>query len=267
MSIIFDEADELFPQSPGGVRWHLNLWAKDVIKDLRRRRMSLFMACHGYQDIDGRFKPKIQYKIWMRGSVTMPESLVRRQAPLLLEPGVYYIERTGWGKASFSKIPEKSIILTYTDGRDERDDFGNDYVAQADGGDGGSKGGGGGDHPSTNSSPVKNFPTNGKGMSMHITEECLVRDESGNIISIDLTKLPKDPSLYLENPAITVKKKKSRKQPQFTRKSYLKERTTVNDNKVEVAKNYDEKVEKGVIEETHVPPRERNDYTTDEIDK
>ena len=32
MTIIFDEADELFPQSPGGVRWHLNLWAKDIIK-------------------------------------------------------------------------------------------------------------------------------------------------------------------------------------------------------------------------------------------
>ena len=244
MTIIFDEADELLPQSPGGVRWHLNLWAKDVIKDLRRRRISLFMACHGYQDLDGRLKPKIQYKVWMKGSVTMPESLVNRLAPLLLEPGVYFIERSGWGKAHFPKIPEKSIILTYTDGRDERDDFGETEEPDM-----------------TDVKVPRKKPQNNIISPAQLPEECLVRDASGNIISLDISKLL--------NPAITVKKAKSstRKKPTFHRKSYIKERTTTNDDKVEVAKKYDEGVATGRIEEVHTPARERNDLTTDEVDK
>jgi len=252
MTVIFDEADELFMASPSSERWHLNLWAKDVIKDLRRRRISLFLACHGYTDLDGRIKSKIQYKVWMRGSVTMPESLVNRLSPLLLEPGVYYIERTGWGKAHFPKIPEKSIIITYTDGVDERDDFGE------------------GEEPDM--TDINNIPTPKKKATQpnniisptQLPEECLIRDSLGNITSIDISKLLQ-PST---NPNITVKKKKpAHKNPMVHKKSYIKERTTTNDNKVEVAKVYDKKIESGEVEEVRVPKIERNDLTTDEVDK
>ena len=88
---------------------------------------------------------------------------------------------------------------------------------------------------------------------------------TGNIVSLDLSKLLKP----IENASITVKKSKSstRKKPTFHRKSYIKERTSTNDNKVEVAKKYDEGVATGAIEDVRVPKRERNDLTTDEVDK
>jgi len=273
ISIIFDEADELFPASPGGARWHLNLWAKDVIKDLRRRRISLFMACHGYQDLDGRIKPKIQYKVWMKGSVTMPESLVNRRAPMMLEPGVYYIERDGWGMHSFSKIEEKTIVLGYLNGEDERDDFGDS-----------NEGGGGGsippsppsdqsigmrDDPTTfmdeskesledddKNQPIRTPISNGLA-NMTIPTECITYDKDG-IMSIDLTKLNVTPS---------PRRKKARKAPIYHKKSYFQKRTDTKDNIVEQAKVYDAKVEMGVVKEEPLPKYERNDKTTDEIDK
>jgi hypothetical protein len=270
VSIIFDEADELFPASPGGARWHLNLWAKDVIKDLRRRRISLFMACHGYQDLDGRIKPKIQYKVWMKGSVTMPESLVKRQAPMMLEPGTYYIERDGWGMHSFDKIEERTIVLGYLSGQDERDDFGDSND---------SRGGGGSSSPPPTppSSPSDTLSTideskyslepNGldqpiqtpisNGLAnMTIPSECITYDKNG-LMSIDLTKLN-----------VTSKpKKKFHKAPVYHRKSYIQKRTTEKDDIVEQAKSYDDKVESGTIKEEPLPKYERNDKTTDEIDK
>jgi len=111
LSIIFDEADELFPQSPAGPRWHLNLWAKDVIKDFRKRNISMYLACHGVHDIDGRIIPKIQYRIYMKGCVTPTSSLVRRMAPIMLDRGIYFIEKDAWGLAKYSKIPEQPRIL------------------------------------------------------------------------------------------------------------------------------------------------------------
>ncbi|MDD4053015.1 MAG: hypothetical protein PHR28_14100 [candidate division Zixibacteria bacterium] len=111
ITIIFDEADELFPTSPAGARWHLNLWAKDVIKDLRKRNITLIIAAHAYTDIDGRIMPKLQYKIYMKGCVTPSTSLVSRQAPLMLHQGLFYIERDAWGLARFDKITEQPRVL------------------------------------------------------------------------------------------------------------------------------------------------------------
>jgi hypothetical protein len=258
ISIIFDEADELFPASPGGARWHLNLWAKDVIKDLRRRRISLFLACHGYQDLDGRIKPKIQYKVWMKGSVTMPESLVNRRAPMMLEPGVYYIERDGWGMHSFDKIPEKSIILTYTDGCDERDDFGEDGESPS--------------PPSPPSSTPKDDDEEIKKESdtkIHngISEDYITRDEKGNILSIDFTKLSPSITITSESPKTKKKKQSTRKKPVYTKSSYIVKRKSDKDNVVDIAKKYDDKMNKGEIDEVKVPKPDRNDNTTDEIDK
>jgi hypothetical protein len=185
----------------------------------------------------------------MKGSVTMPESLIRRQAPLLLDPGVYYIERAGWGKAAFPKIPEKTIILTYTDGRDERDDFGEE------------------DRMSTTPPKKEKGKNSNAILPSQLPEACITRDDKGNITSIDISKLLIQPDGSPINPAISVKKKAARKKPTFHRKSYIKERTTTNDDKVEIAKEYDGNIESGKIEEVRVPKPERNDLTTDEVDK
>jgi DNA polymerase III delta prime subunit len=251
ISIVFDEADELFPASPGGARWHLNLWAKDVIKDLRRRRISLFMACHGYQDLDGRIKPKIQYKVWMKGSVTMPESLVNRQAPLMLEPGVFYIERDGWGMHSFDKIEERTIVLSYLDGCDERDDFGDTSKEDLD------------EKalpplPQKLSDIIKPETRVSANANISVPSECIYYDADGKMC-IDLTKF---------NTATNGKsKKKSRPKPIYHKRSYIQNRSTANDDKIENARAYDERVESGEISEEPLPKYDRNDNTTDEVDK
>jgi hypothetical protein len=233
------------------------------------------MACHGYQDLDGRIKPKIQYKVWMKGSVTMPESLVKRQAPMMLEPGTYYIERDGWGMHSFDKIEERTIVLGYLSGQDERDDFGS--------GDDGLGGSGGGYQPPTPpgspptgmqddpatfmdeskeslesnvlDQPIQTPIANGLA-NMTIPSECITYDKNG-LMSIDLTKLN----------ISTPKKRKVHKAPVYHRKSYIQKRTTEKDNVIDQTKKYDAKVESGIVKEEPMPKYDRNDSTTDEIDK
>ncbi|MDD1648756.1 MAG: hypothetical protein LUQ42_05670, partial [Methanomicrobiales archaeon] len=123
ITIIFDEADELFPVSPGGARWHLNLWAKERIKDFRKKNISLALASHGYQDIDGRILVKIQYKLYMKGCTTPTVSLIDRHAPIMLDKGVYYIEKDAWGLAKFSRLSERPKITTTFGSRIGEDTF------------------------------------------------------------------------------------------------------------------------------------------------
>lgn len=97
ISVFIDEADQLLPVSPSGARWHLNLWFKDIMRALRKRNISLFLACHGYTDIDGRIRPKVMYRIYMKGACAPSESLIWKTAPITLPQGKYYIERDAWG--------------------------------------------------------------------------------------------------------------------------------------------------------------------------
>jgi hypothetical protein len=125
ISVFIDEADQLLPVSPSGARWHLNLWFKDIMRALRKRNISLFMACHGYTDIDGRMRPKIMYRIYMKGACSPSESLIWKTAPITLPQGKYYIERDAWGWARFNKIDEQPRVLV-TLKRDAVDDEIND---------------------------------------------------------------------------------------------------------------------------------------------
>ena len=111
ISVFIDEADQLLPVSPSGARWHLNLWFKDIMRALRKRNISLFLACHGYTDIDGRIRPKVMYRIYMKGACAPSESLIWKTAPITLPQGKYYIERDAWGWARFNKIEEQPRVL------------------------------------------------------------------------------------------------------------------------------------------------------------
>ena len=121
ISVFIDEADQLLPVSPSGARWHLNLWFKDIMRALRKRNISLFLACHGYTDIDGRIRPKVMYRIYMKGACAPSESLIWKTAPITLPQGKYYIERDAWGWARFNKIDEQPRVLV-TLKQDEDDD-------------------------------------------------------------------------------------------------------------------------------------------------
>jgi hypothetical protein len=125
ISVFIDEADQLLPVSPSGARWHLNLWFKDIMRALRKRNMSLFLACHGYTDIDGRIGPKIMFRMFMKGSCAPSTSLIFKTAPVTLPQGKYYIERDAWGWARFNKINERARVLVMLD-RPEADPDGGD---------------------------------------------------------------------------------------------------------------------------------------------
>lgn len=119
ISVFIDEADQLLPVSPSGARWHLNLWFKDIMRALRKRNISLYLACHGYTDIDGRIRPKVMYRIYMKGACAPSESLIWKTAPITLPQGKYYIERDAWGWARFNKIEEQPRVLVVLKQDDE----------------------------------------------------------------------------------------------------------------------------------------------------
>jgi hypothetical protein len=116
LTIIIDETDQLLPQSPSGARWHLNLWFRDVMRAFRKRNMSLFLACHGFTDIDGRIHAKIMIRVYMKGTCTPNTSLIYKTAPVTLPQGTYYIERDAWGIAKFRKITEQSRVIVKLEG-------------------------------------------------------------------------------------------------------------------------------------------------------
>jgi len=122
ISVILDEFDEICNAQPTGCRWHLSLWLKDLLKDLRKKRISLIFASHSYTDWDGRLIPKIQYWIFMKGAppvnTNTRRSMVHKTATLMLEPGQFFIERSGWGRAKCEGIPPKTIVhVTLTPGK------------------------------------------------------------------------------------------------------------------------------------------------------
>jgi DNA polymerase III delta prime subunit len=112
ITIIWDEAGEILSPSPGGAKWHLNLWIKSIMQTLRKKRISLVCACHSKSDIDGRLFPMFMVKGYMKGAITPSSSLINHLAPVMLPTGHMLIERDSWGKIKCNKIPEQTVINT-----------------------------------------------------------------------------------------------------------------------------------------------------------
>ena len=114
ISVMIDEADEVFPENPSGLRWHLQLWLKDNVKDLRKRNVSLYFSAHSHVDIDSRIRTKMQYRILMKGAKVPEGSLLRGKKKiqtLFLKPGQAYIERDGYGKFKFDPLPQRPKVV------------------------------------------------------------------------------------------------------------------------------------------------------------
>ncbi|MDW7990435.1 MAG: hypothetical protein RMH75_07240 [Archaeoglobaceae archaeon] len=111
ISVMIDEADEVFPELPSGLRWHLQLWFKDIVKDLRKRNISLYFSAHSFSDVDFRIRSKVQYRILLKGAKVPKNSLINKTAPLFLPLGKAFIERDGFGIFAFDKLPTKQKIL------------------------------------------------------------------------------------------------------------------------------------------------------------
>jgi hypothetical protein len=113
ISLFFDEADELFPENPSGLRWHLQAWLKDSVKDLRKRNISMYYSAHSHTDVDSRIRTKMQYRILMKGARVPNNSLINKRLPLFLDVGEAIIERDGFGKFRFDKLRRKEVVVVH----------------------------------------------------------------------------------------------------------------------------------------------------------
>lgn len=117
VSVIIDEADDVVPNTPSGLRWHLNIWFRERLRDLRKWNISLFMATHGTTDLDGRIFKKFMQFIYLKGCVAPQNSLIKpRTRPLLLASGHGYIEGggDGYGMFRYDRIKQQPrVIIEY----------------------------------------------------------------------------------------------------------------------------------------------------------
>lgn len=112
LTVILDEADEIFPQTSSGIRWHIQALFCDAAKDFRKANISLFYSIHDLTDLDYRLRSKTQYWGYMRGARPKPGSLLGRTAALLLPIGEVIFERDGYGNTNLGKLQERPRVRT-----------------------------------------------------------------------------------------------------------------------------------------------------------
>ncbi len=110
VTVILDEADEIFPQSVSGIRWHIQSLFCDSAKDFRKANISLIYSIHDITDLDYRLRSKTQYWGYMRGARPKPGSLIYPKALINLPTGEIYLERDGFGNINFGKFLERPRV-------------------------------------------------------------------------------------------------------------------------------------------------------------
>lgn len=97
-AVLIDESDDIFPEMPKGIRWKLQEWAKNIMRDLRKTRTSLIMCTHALTDLDYRIRSKNQYWIYMRNARIPDSSMIKRkELTMELRTGQYIIEHGNFG--------------------------------------------------------------------------------------------------------------------------------------------------------------------------
>lgn len=112
VTVIVDEADEVFPANPSGIRWHLQGLFCDTAKDFRKANISFIFSIHDYTDLDYRLRSKTQYYGYMRGARPKPGSMVRRTTTIMLPIGDIIMERDGYGTTNLGKLVERPRVRT-----------------------------------------------------------------------------------------------------------------------------------------------------------
>lgn len=111
ITLIIDEADDVFPQNPSGDLWKLQEWFKDLLKDARKSLISVFAAVHNLNDIDYRILGKFQAYIYLKGSKPFKGSMVNPKFILKLQKGYGVIEWGGFGLFKFPAYPPRNYGL------------------------------------------------------------------------------------------------------------------------------------------------------------
>jgi len=118
LSIFFDEAQQLMGRSAQGLKWHVNQYLfKYLFADARKRKISIFMACHGITELDGPIRVnKIGWKVYMKGARVEKDSEIWRSATRLElhKKGDYFIEGDiGWGKGHVHKMDIETLLVEF----------------------------------------------------------------------------------------------------------------------------------------------------------
>ena len=112
VSIFIDEADEVFPANPAGIRWHLQGLFCDTAKDFRKANISFVFSMHDNTDLDYRLRSKTQYYGYMRGSRPKNGSMVSKTTLIMLPIGDIILERDGYGTTNLGKLTERPRVRT-----------------------------------------------------------------------------------------------------------------------------------------------------------
>lgn len=115
--LFIDEVDDVFPENPRKLQWRLQEWAKDAIKDFRKKRVSLIASTHNLSDVDHRVRGKFQFFIYMKNAKVSDKSLVDQRFVLNLATGVFIIENGlfGFGKVQPYPEPEMGDLMIVTE--------------------------------------------------------------------------------------------------------------------------------------------------------
>lgn len=113
-TLIIDEAARLFPFGAQGDHWHMIGWLVETLIHLRKKNISTFFAIHGLDLIDPRVAKRIQYFIWLPGSLPgtrnnmVTATLVGR---LPLGWGIIEQPRRRFGRFRFGRIPRQPPVV------------------------------------------------------------------------------------------------------------------------------------------------------------
>jgi hypothetical protein len=114
ISVFIDEAHQVFSYDSEGDHWKFIGWVANSIIDLRRMNISLFMNTHDTALIDYRVRYRVEYFLWMKGSI--PDKGRSRLSPHVipqLSIGESIIEklRGEFGFNGFDKIQHQPPII------------------------------------------------------------------------------------------------------------------------------------------------------------
>ena len=115
ITVIMDEADEVFLTQPLGVDWHLHTLVRDAVRDFRKKGITFIVTYHTYGDLDWMVSSKIGITGWMKGRPAPEWSQTRtyydRGGFHGLDPGVVIWESHGFGTHRFPPIKYRKRVI------------------------------------------------------------------------------------------------------------------------------------------------------------
>lgn len=113
-TLIIDEAAGLFPFGASGVLWHMIAWLVEAFIHLRKRNISVIFALHGLDLIDSRIAKRIQYFVWLPGSLPSTRN-TKVNATLIgclpLGWGIVEQPLRRFGRFRFGRIPNQPPVV------------------------------------------------------------------------------------------------------------------------------------------------------------